>query len=132
MPATQDELEEQSSQGSFTPSERMDILSTAIGKPDYPGRVRGEARGIGVKKFFGQTSQAEPSRELIAKLREELREELLSELRGEMQFMFQSKMESDQRTTQESPTFPSTRGSYNPPVEPLGQPSATLEPISDP
>ncbi|KAI9121784.1 hypothetical protein K1719_007174 [Acacia pycnantha] len=30
-----DALEEQSSQGSFTPATRMDILSMAIGKPDY-------------------------------------------------------------------------------------------------
>ncbi|KAI9114535.1 hypothetical protein K1719_014233 [Acacia pycnantha] len=30
-----DALEEQSSQGSITPAKQMDILSTAIGKPDY-------------------------------------------------------------------------------------------------
>ncbi|KAI9125818.1 hypothetical protein K1719_003236 [Acacia pycnantha] len=30
-----DALEEQSSQGSFTPATRMDILSTAIGKANY-------------------------------------------------------------------------------------------------
>ncbi|KAI9111244.1 hypothetical protein K1719_017855 [Acacia pycnantha] len=39
-----DALEEQSSQGSFTPATRMDILSTAIGKPDYLDAVRGETR----------------------------------------------------------------------------------------
>ncbi|KAI9100329.1 hypothetical protein K1719_024547 [Acacia pycnantha] len=36
-----DALEEQSSQGSFTPSTRMNILSTTIGKPDYPDHVKG-------------------------------------------------------------------------------------------
>ncbi|KAI9090214.1 hypothetical protein K1719_028760 [Acacia pycnantha] len=36
-----DALEEQSSQGSFTPATRMDILSTTIGKPDYLDVVRG-------------------------------------------------------------------------------------------
>ncbi|KAI9084628.1 hypothetical protein K1719_033410 [Acacia pycnantha] len=40
-----DSLEQQSSQGSFTPGTRQDILSTAIGKPDYPDAVRGETRG---------------------------------------------------------------------------------------
>ncbi|KAI9084676.1 hypothetical protein K1719_033320 [Acacia pycnantha] len=40
-----DALEEQSSQGSFTPGTRMDILSTAIGKPDSLDHVRGETRG---------------------------------------------------------------------------------------
>ncbi|KAI9078150.1 hypothetical protein K1719_039918 [Acacia pycnantha] len=38
-----DSLEQQSSQGSFTSGTRQDILSTAIGKPDYP-IVRGETR----------------------------------------------------------------------------------------
>ncbi|KAI9086568.1 hypothetical protein K1719_031429 [Acacia pycnantha] len=37
-----DALEEQSSQGSFTPSTRMDILSTAIGKSNYLDLVRGK------------------------------------------------------------------------------------------
>ncbi|KAI9125722.1 hypothetical protein K1719_003140 [Acacia pycnantha] len=41
-----DSLEQQSSQGSFTPATRMDILSTAIGKPDFVDAVRGEPRGI--------------------------------------------------------------------------------------
>ncbi|KAI9079598.1 hypothetical protein K1719_038425 [Acacia pycnantha] len=42
--ASQDALEEQSSQGSFTPATRMNILSTVIGKPDYLNAVRGETR----------------------------------------------------------------------------------------
>ncbi|KAI9126530.1 hypothetical protein K1719_002126 [Acacia pycnantha] len=41
-----DSLEQQSSQGSFTPGTRQDILSTAIGKPDYLDAVRGETRGM--------------------------------------------------------------------------------------
>ncbi|KAI9107563.1 hypothetical protein K1719_021600 [Acacia pycnantha] len=51
-----DSLEQQSSQGSFTPGTRQDILSTAIGKPDYPDAVRGETRGVSVAKFFGRRS----------------------------------------------------------------------------
>ncbi|KAI9105138.1 hypothetical protein K1719_022854 [Acacia pycnantha] len=46
-----DALEEQSSQGSFTPATRMDILSTAIGKPDYLDVVRGETQGVGILSF---------------------------------------------------------------------------------
>ncbi|KAI9082817.1 hypothetical protein K1719_035147 [Acacia pycnantha] len=49
-----DALEEQSSQGSFTPATRMDILSTAIGKPDYLDAVRGETWGVSVVKYFGR------------------------------------------------------------------------------
>ncbi|KAI9074952.1 hypothetical protein K1719_043082 [Acacia pycnantha] len=53
-----DALEQQSSQGSFTPATRMDILSTAIGKPDYLDAVRGEPRGVSVAKFFGRRSRS--------------------------------------------------------------------------
>ncbi|KAI9126457.1 hypothetical protein K1719_002053 [Acacia pycnantha] len=52
-----DALEEQSSQGSFTPTTRMDILSTAIGKSDYLDAVRGESRGVSVAKYFGRRSR---------------------------------------------------------------------------
>ncbi|KAI9079898.1 hypothetical protein K1719_038144 [Acacia pycnantha] len=41
-----DALEEQSSQGSFTPAPRMDIFSTAIGKADYLDAVREETWGV--------------------------------------------------------------------------------------
>ncbi|KAI9091970.1 hypothetical protein K1719_027905 [Acacia pycnantha] len=47
-----DALEQQSSQGSFTPATRMDILSTAIGKPDYLDACRGEPRGVSVANFL--------------------------------------------------------------------------------
>ncbi|KAI9119996.1 hypothetical protein K1719_008965 [Acacia pycnantha] len=47
-----DSLEQQSSQGSFTPATRMDILSTAIGKADYLDACRGEPRGVSVAKFL--------------------------------------------------------------------------------
>ncbi|KAI9126092.1 hypothetical protein K1719_003510 [Acacia pycnantha] len=87
-----DELEEQRSQGSFTPSGRMDILSTAIGKADHLSRVRGEPRRVGVATYFGRASRysslGEPNRELVAKLREEvsqsLREEVRQSLREEV------------------------------------------------
>ncbi|KAI9100183.1 hypothetical protein K1719_024401 [Acacia pycnantha] len=46
---------------------KIDILSTAIGKPDYPDAVRGETRGVSVAKFFGRRSRlydAESNRSL--------------------------------------------------------------------
>ncbi|XP_028800082.1 uncharacterized protein LOC114755373 [Neltuma alba] len=93
-------LEEQSSEGSFSPSGRMDILATAIGKPDHPGRVRGEGRTVGLTQYFRQTSRAslrsQPTDEMIAKLRDQVRDELQSEL-------------------EDSPVFPSTKDSCNPP-----------------
>ncbi|KAI9085161.1 hypothetical protein K1719_032872 [Acacia pycnantha] len=68
-----DSLEQQSSQGSFTPPTRMDILSTAIGKADYLDACRGEPRGVSVAKFFGRSSRSyddeNPSPLLVAKIR---------------------------------------------------------------
>lgn len=93
----QDELEEQSSQGSFTQSGRMDILATAIGKPDHPGAVRGEPSGVGLAKYFGRAprsyTQNEPSRELVAKVREELRESLREEVRQSLRQEVEEEME---------------------------------------
>ncbi|KAI9074050.1 hypothetical protein K1719_043977 [Acacia pycnantha] len=68
-----DELEQQSSQGSFTLATRIDILSTAIGKPDYLDAVRGETRGVSVAKYFGRRSRCShdddnPSPQLVAKI----------------------------------------------------------------
>ena len=37
----QDDLVEQSTQGSFIPRGRDDILTQVIGRPEHPGRVRG-------------------------------------------------------------------------------------------
>ncbi|KAI9107740.1 hypothetical protein K1719_021076 [Acacia pycnantha] len=53
-----DALEQQSSQGSFTPATRMDILSTVIGKADYLDAIRGETRGVSVAKYFERHSRS--------------------------------------------------------------------------
>ncbi|KAI9107295.1 hypothetical protein K1719_021683 [Acacia pycnantha] len=83
-----DALEQQSSQGSFTPATRMDILSTAIGKVDYIDAVRREPRGVSVAKFFGRRSRSyddeNPSPQLVAKIRANLVDEILVQVRGEM------------------------------------------------
>ncbi|KAI9104325.1 hypothetical protein K1719_022897 [Acacia pycnantha] len=82
-----DALEQQSSQGSFTPSTRMDILSTAIGKPDFLDAVRGEPWGVNVAKFFGRRSRCShdddnPSPQLVEKIRANLVVEILAQVRG--------------------------------------------------
>ncbi|KAI9112593.1 hypothetical protein K1719_016516 [Acacia pycnantha] len=78
-----DSLEQQSSQGSFTPSQRMDILSTAIGKPDNPGCLRGEPRGVSAGKYFGRTPHccSNPTPELMAKIRAELLGDIMNQVR---------------------------------------------------
>ncbi|KAI9073493.1 hypothetical protein K1719_044532 [Acacia pycnantha] len=83
-----DELEAQSSQGSFTPSTRMDILSMAIGKPDDLGHVRGEPRGVNAAKYFGRRRRfsyddENPTPQLVAKIRAQLEDDLLRQLRDD-------------------------------------------------
>ncbi|KAI9119940.1 hypothetical protein K1719_008909 [Acacia pycnantha] len=82
-----DELEAQSSQGSFTPSTRMDILSMMIGKPDNLDHVRGELRGVSAAKYFGRRRRSSydndnPSPQLVAKIRAELQDNILRQLRA--------------------------------------------------
>jgi len=48
-----DSLEEQASQGSFVPHGRQDLLTTAIGRPEHPGRVHSAEAGVTIKKYFG-------------------------------------------------------------------------------
>ncbi|KAI9078620.1 hypothetical protein K1719_039369 [Acacia pycnantha] len=83
-----DALEQQSSQGSFTPATRMDILSKAIGKADYLDAVRGETRGVSVAKYFGRRSRAydddNPSPQLVAKIRVKLVDEIMAQVRDIM------------------------------------------------
>lgn len=44
---------EQQTQGTFTPQGREDILTTGIGKPEHPGRVRAVPGSIGLRQYFG-------------------------------------------------------------------------------
>ena len=55
-------------QGSFVPHGREDILNTAIGRPEHPGRVR--ATGTGV------TITQQQLVEIIGNLKEERRKEV--------------------------------------------------------
>jgi len=49
----QDSFEEQATQGSFIPHGRQDVLTAAIGRPEYPGRVRAVGAGVTIKQYFG-------------------------------------------------------------------------------
>ncbi|KAH1213834.1 hypothetical protein GmHk_14G041714 [Glycine max] len=48
-----DSFEEQATQGSFVPHGRQDVLAAAIGRPEYPGSVRGIGAGVTIKQYFG-------------------------------------------------------------------------------
>ncbi|KAI9118761.1 hypothetical protein K1719_010206 [Acacia pycnantha] len=66
--------------------DRMDILATSIGKPDHPGQVRGEPRGVGLSRYFGRASpHSRPSEELVAKVRQELTQSITEEVKQQLQ-----------------------------------------------
>ncbi|XP_052734972.1 uncharacterized protein LOC128197373 [Vigna angularis] len=79
-----DELVEQSTQGTFTPEGREDILAVAIGRPEHSGRVRGVGKFIGIRQFFGPPtshhSKAHVSEEVLKGIREEIRQEMREEI----------------------------------------------------
>ncbi|CAA0824221.1 Unknown protein [Striga hermonthica] len=62
-----DSLEEQCTQGSFKPVGRNDILATALGKPEHPGRVRGVGKGVGIKDFFGPLSCSSVGKDMVSR-----------------------------------------------------------------
>nr|KYP46201.1 hypothetical protein KK1_032193 [Cajanus cajan] len=51
------ELEEQTSQGSFILEGRQDILITALRRPEHPGRVRTAGAGATISNYFGPLSK---------------------------------------------------------------------------
>ena len=51
--SVQDSFEEQATQGSFIPHGRQDVLTTAIGRPEHPGRDCAAGAGVTIKQYFG-------------------------------------------------------------------------------
>ena len=84
----QDSLIDQSSQGSFVSHGRDDILSTAIGKPEHPGRVRAAGKGVGIRHYFGKTMRAaissSVSQDTLQTLRQTITEEVTQNLRQQI------------------------------------------------
>ena len=86
---------QQSSQGSFVSQGKQDILRTAIGIPEHPGRVRTAGFGIGVRQFFGSASRSSSSvkpatQDQLAKIREDLKRKMIEEIKQEMEQVISS------------------------------------------
>jgi len=68
------------------PIGREDILTTAIGRLEHPGRVRAAGRGVGIKQYFGLPSfrhgskGGNVSREYLEVVREKMRQEITEEV----------------------------------------------------
>ena len=81
----QDSLVKQSSQGSFVIQERQDILTTALGTEEHPGRVQKAGYGMGVRQYFGSAPRSSSSHSAnIAMEISRLKDELMSQLKDEL------------------------------------------------
>ncbi|KAL5147492.1 hypothetical protein HKD37_06G017173 [Glycine soja] len=89
-----DSLEEQTTQGTFVPHGRDDILNTAIRRSDHGGRVCAAGSGVTITQYYGRTSRASSSSstsitqqhlaKIIGSLKEEWRNEIKEEVRNEI------------------------------------------------
>ena len=99
-------MEEQSSQGSFTPTGRMDILATAIGKPDHGGRVIGESGVVTLTRYFGRASQSstqtQVSEELLSKLHKEIKAEVEASYEATFEARVQASVKAEVEATLDS------------------------------
>ena len=57
----QDSFEEQSTQGSFVPHGRQDVLTAAMGRLEHPGRVRAAGAGVTIRQYFGSAPRTSRS-----------------------------------------------------------------------
>ncbi|KAL5168114.1 hypothetical protein HKD37_11G030342 [Glycine soja] len=80
-----DSLVEQSTQGSFLPLGREDILTVAIGQPEHPGRVRGAGRGVGIRQYFGPPSRNPLSMEDLEVITQKIQEQVTKQLSEQLE-----------------------------------------------
>ena len=97
MWSVQDSLEEQVSQGSFVPHGHQDLLTAAIGRPEYPGRVRATGAGVTIKQYFGsapRTSRSSSSmppkdfEQLTQQIRDQLEESITKKVTRQLMLSF--------------------------------------------
>ncbi|KAH1249315.1 hypothetical protein GmHk_05G012694 [Glycine max] len=59
--AAKEIAEKIASQGLFVPHRRQDVLTTAIGRPEHPGRMRAAGAGVTIKQYFGSAPRSSRS-----------------------------------------------------------------------
>ncbi|KAH1239022.1 hypothetical protein GmHk_08G023556 [Glycine max] len=87
-------LQEQTTQGSFVPHGRDDILNTVIGRPEHTGRVRVAGSGMTISQYYGRASRGSSSSstsitqqqlaDIIGCLKEKWRNEIIRNLKEEV------------------------------------------------
>ncbi|CAH9107302.1 unnamed protein product [Cuscuta europaea] len=76
-----DSLVEESTQGTFVPKGREDILTAALGRSEHPGRVRAAGWGVGIREYFGPPVRPPVfTQEDVDRIKWEVRQEVTQEL----------------------------------------------------
>ncbi|KAH1193868.1 hypothetical protein GmHk_19G054810 [Glycine max] len=113
-----DSFEEQATQGSFIPHGRQDVLTTAIGRPEHPGRVRATGAGVTIKQYFGSAPRTscgssslppEELQQLTQQIKDQLEESITEKVTRQLMASF-SQMQSQMQS----------QGLALPPEPPLG------------
>ncbi|KAK7380739.1 hypothetical protein VNO78_33256 [Psophocarpus tetragonolobus] len=109
-----DMLEEQCKEGTIILEGRNDILTTAIGKPEHPGRVRGTEAGVGIRQYFGPLTRGPAtsssiSPEVLQRLTQKITQDVTQELMKQFGSVLQSV--NSQPPEVEDDTTPITRNS---------------------
>ena len=130
-------MEEQCTQGTFVPRGRQDILTTAIGRPEHPGRVRGVGVGVGIRQYFGPPTQhthsSSMSQEELTQLEQKLTEKLTPAITARVQeeffrlFPALASMVASQQV-HENPSSAGTMGSTSTAAAPAPAPTPTPAP----
>ncbi|KAL5169632.1 hypothetical protein HKD37_11G031494 [Glycine soja] len=107
-----DSLQEQATQGSFVPHGRQDILNTALGRPEHPGRARVAETGVTISQYFGQASRASSTSspsinqqqlaDIIGGIKDDIRKQLQDEMRKEVQDEIRKEVQQEHKQQQEA------------------------------
>ncbi|KAL5177476.1 hypothetical protein HKD37_08G023235 [Glycine soja] len=92
--AAQEKSDRITTQGSFVPHGRDDILNTVIGRPEHTGRVRVAGSGMTISQYYGRASRGSSSSstsitqqqlaDIIGCLKEKWRNEIIRNLKEEV------------------------------------------------
>ncbi|GFP86714.1 kat8 regulatory nsl complex subunit 3 [Phtheirospermum japonicum] len=119
-----DELEKQAAEGSFVPEGRQDILATAIGRPEHPGRVRGVGVGIGARGYFGPLPRGSS---MNPEFLERLTQKITLEVTQNLMKQFGPSLVSLGAQSQQTPVK-----EHTPHVAPVSRNGSCVAPIDDP
>ena len=80
----------------------MDILATATGKPDHPGRVRGEPRSVTLSQYFGRASSIGSQGGISPQLLSELTTTIEARMEARVDARVQEQVEARVEATMEA------------------------------